>query len=144
MRAGQNPGPNKIEKGLDAQIYENIFSAAFPDTVFVSSGGNTELDQRSDIAIEILGKVFKGIEIWVLKDRDMASGKQVNESDRQIYLDNNPFNHRVLKRFELENYLFDKEILLKYCESTEGLTFSEKDYDDFVTDIDNQNVKDEG
>ena len=136
------PGPNKIEKGLDAQIYENIFSAAFPDTVFVSSGGNTELDQRSDIAIEILGKVFKGIEIWVLKDRDMASGKQVNESDRQIYLDNNPFNHRVLKRFELENYLFDKEILLKYCESTEGLTFSEKDYDDFVTDIDNQNVKD--
>ena len=137
------PGPNKIEKGLDAQIYENIFSAAFPDTVFVSSGGNTELDQRSDIAIEILGKVFKGIEIWVLKDRDMASGKQVNESDRQIYLDNNPFNHRVLKRLELENYLFDKEILLKYCESTQGLTFSEKDYDDFVTDIDNQNVKDE-
>ena len=135
------PGPNRIEKGLDAQIYENLFSADFPDTVFVSSGGNTELDQRRDIAIEILGKVFKGIEIWVLKDRDMASGKLVDESDRQIYLANNPDHHRVLKRFELENYLFDKEILLKYCES-EGLTFNEEAYDNYVTEIDNQNVKD--
>ena len=84
------------------QIYENIFSSAFPDTVFVSSGGNTELDQRSDIAIQILGKVFKGIEILVLKDLDMASGKSVGESTRQTYLDHNPPNHRVLKRFELE------------------------------------------
>lgn len=136
------PGPNRIEKGLDAQVYENIFSTAFPDTVFVSSGGNTEPDQRSDIAIDILGKVFKGIEIWVLKDRDMASGKPINESDRQEYLSNNPSHHRVLKRFELENYLFDKEILSKYCQS-KGLTFSEVDYDNFVRDINNQNVKDE-
>ena len=137
------PGPNRIEKGLDAQIYENIFSATFPDTVFVSSGGNTELDQRSDIAIEILGKVFKGIEIWVLKDRDMASGKLTNESDRQTYLDNNESHHRVLRHWELENYLFDKEILSKYCESTDGLEFDEAAYDEFVTDINNQNVKDE-
>lgn len=135
-------GPNRIEKGLDAQIYENIFSTNFPDTVFVSSGGNTEPDQRSDIAIDILGKVFKGMNIWVLKDRDMASGKLVNETDRQFYLANNPDHHRVLRRWELENYLFDKEILLKYCQS-EGLSFNEKEYDDFILDIDNQNVKDE-
>ena len=137
------PGPGGIEKGLDARIYENIFSTAFSDTVFVSSGGNTEPDQRSNIAIRILGKVFKGIEIWVLKDRDMASGKLVDESDRQIYLDNNPDHHRVLKRFELENYLFDKEILSKYCESTDSLAFDEVAYDQFVTDINNQNLKDE-
>ena len=135
------PGINRIEKGLDAQIYENIFSATFDDTVFVSSGGNTELDQRSDIAIQILSKVFKGIEILVLKDRDMASGKLTNESDRERYLSNNPSNHRLLKRLEIENYLFDKEILSKYCKS-EGLTFNETDYDKFVTDINNQNVKD--
>ena len=136
------PGINGIEKGLDARIYENIFSATFDDTVFVSSGGNTELDQRSDIAIRILSKVFDGIEILVLKDRDMASGKLTDESDRQLYLSNNPSNHRVLKRWELENYLFDKEILSRYCES-EGLTFNEVDYDNFVTDINNQDIKDE-
>lgn len=136
------PGIHGTEKGLDAQIYENIFSVTFDDTVFVSSGGNTELDQRSDIAIQILSKVFKGIEILILKDRDMMSGKSADESDRDLYLSNNPPNHRVLKRLEIENYLFDKEILLRYCES-EGLTFNEADYDNFVTDINNQNVKDE-
>ena len=83
------PGPGGIEKGLDARIYEKVFSAAFPDTVFVSSGGNTEPDQRSDIAIRILSKVFKELEIWVLKDRDIASGKPLDESGRQTYLDNN-------------------------------------------------------
>ena len=136
------PSIHGIEKGLDAQIYENIFSATFDDTVFVSSGGNTELDQRSDIAIQILSKVFNRIEILVLKDRDMLSGKPADESDRQRYLSNNPSYHRVLKRWELENYLFDKEILLRYCES-EGLTFNEANYDNFVTDINNQNIKDE-
>ena len=136
------PGRNETEKGLDAQIYENIFSATFDDTVFVSSGGNTELDQRSDIAIQILGKVFKGIKILVLKDRDMASGKLTDELARKVYLSNNAANHRVLKRWELENYLFDKEILLKYCKS-EGLIFNETEYDNSVTDINNQNVKDE-
>ena len=135
------PGVNGIEEGLDARIYGNIFSSTFDDTVFVSSGGNTELDQRSDIAIRILSKVFNGLEILVLKDRDMASGKLTDESARQLYLSNNPSNHRVLKRWELENYLFDKEILLRYCES-EGLTFNEADYDSFVEDISNQNVKD--
>ena len=136
------PGIHGIEKGLDAQIYENIFSATFVDTVFVSSGGNTELDQRSDIAIQILSKVFKGIEILVLKDRDMLPDKLADESDRECYLSSHPPNHRVLKRLEIENYLFDKEILSKYCKCKD-LIFSETDYDDFVTDINNQNIKGE-
>ena len=150
-------GPNRIiycegraepdskgkKKGLDEKIYENIFSTAFPDTAFVSSGGQTELDQRRDITIRILGKEFKGMEIWVLKDRDMASGKPLDESGRQVYLDNNKFHYRVLKRWELENYLFDKEILSKYCESTDSLEFDEAAYDNLVTDINNDNVKDE-
>ena len=136
------PGPNGCKRGLDERIYENIFSTAYPDTAFVSSGGQTELDQRRDITIRILGKEFRGMEIWVLKDRDMASGKMTSESDRQGYLRDNPFHHRILKRWELENYLFDKEILSRYC-GAEGLMFSEADYDNFVKDIDNQNVKDE-
>lgn len=41
------PRPDGSERGLDAQVLNNIFNAEYPDTVFVSSGGNTELDQRS-------------------------------------------------------------------------------------------------
>jgi predicted ATPase len=136
------PGKSGVEKGLDANVFNNIFADQHHDTLFVSSGGNTELDQRSDIAIAILSKVFSGLEIYVLKDRDMASGNDTDESDRQLYLQNNPVNHRVLNRWEIENYLYDKEVLVSYCNKN-TLNFNEIAYDEFVTDIINQNLKDE-
>lgn len=136
------PGEHGIEKGLDAQVYNIIFGESYPDTVFVSSGGNTELDQRSNIAIAIMGKIFPSVEILVCKDRDMSSGVLNNEDDRLLYLKNNPANHRVIKRWELENYLYDKEVLIQYC-SDNGLAFDESSYDAYVTDIVNQNLKDE-
>ena len=71
----------------------------------------------------------------------MSSGKQTTENDRQIYLQNNPQNHRVLKRWEIENYLYDKEVLRSYCAGNE-LNFNEVEYDKFVTNIDDQNLKD--
>lgn len=131
------PGNNGRERGLDAQVFNNIFSEKYYDTLFVSSGGNTELDQRSEIAFAILSKVFSSIEINVLKDRDMASGKDTSENNRQLYLKNN----RVLKRWEIENYLYDKEVLKKYCLEN-SLKFNEHDYDEFVTNIEDQNLKD--
>lgn len=134
------PGANKCEKGLDAEVYNTIFGEKHPETLFVSSGGNTELDQRSEIAISVLSKVFPDVEILVLKDRDMASGKDITENDRQEYLKNNLDNHRVLKRFEIENYLYDKEVLKNYC-SHNGKEFDEQTYDAKVKDIVNQHVK---
>lgn len=138
----EKPGANGEERGLDAKVFNNIFSENHHDTLFISSGGNTELDQRSEIAIAILTKVFSDIEILVLKDRDMSSGKPNTEHDRQIYLQNNPQNHRVLKRWEIENYLYDKEVLKSYCAGNE-LNFNEVEYDKFVTNIDDQKIKDD-
>ena len=136
------PSSTGEEKGFDAKVFNNIFSEKYNDTVFVSSGGNTELDQRSEIALAILTKVFSDIEILVLKDRDISSGKLTTENDRQRYLQNNPKNHRVLKRWEIENYLFDKEVLKKYC-ALNQFDFKEDDYDRYVANIIDQNVKDE-
>lgn len=136
------PDYDNREKGMDAQVFNNIFATSHPDVLFTSSGGNTEPDQRSAIALAILGKVFPTVEIWVLKDRDMASGKPTDENDRQIYLKTNPQNHRVLKRWEIENYLYDKDVLKAYC-AGEGLSFDEASYDTFVTNINDQNLKDE-
>lgn len=137
-----SPGSAGQERGLDAKVFNNIFASTHPTTLFVSSGGNTELDQRSAVAIAILGKVFPTVEIWVLKDRDMASGRLPDEKDRQLYLSNNPQFHRVLKRFEIENYLYDKEVLNAYCDD-KGLAFDEASYDSFVINIADQNLKDE-
>lgn len=136
------PGSGGAERGMDARAFNAIFGESHPEALFVSSGGNTELDQRSAIAIAILGKIFPSVEILVLKDRDMASGKGTTESDRLIYLNNNPNNHRVMKRYEIENYLYDRDVLKNYC-SQNGLLFNESAYDGFITDIVNQNLKDE-
>jgi AAA15 family ATPase/GTPase len=136
------PNGQGSERGMDAKAFNTVFASSHPESLFISSGGNTELDQRSAVAIAILGKVFPTVDIVVLKDRDMASGKDTNENDRQQYLKTNPPNHRVLKRWEIENYLYDKEVLRAYCEGEE-LTFDEASYDAFVTDIENQNLKDE-
>jgi AAA15 family ATPase/GTPase len=136
------PGAHGIEHGMDARALNAIFAESYPDALFISSGGNTELDQRSAIAIAILSKVFPTVEILVFKDRDMASGKVVDENDRQVYLKTNPTNHRVMRRFELENYLYDKEVLKAYC-ADDNLTFDEPAYDAFVTNIVDQNLKDE-
>jgi predicted ATPase len=133
-------GKDGEENGFDAKVFNTIFSEKHHQTLFVSSGGNTELDQRSDIAINILSKVFSKVQILVLKDRDMASGKITNDADRNEYLKLNPPHHRVLKRWEIENYLFDKEVLKKFS-SSNGLVFGEHEYDSLITDIVNQDVK---
>lgn len=136
------PGYGGSERGFDAKVLNNIFGSKYGTTLFVSSGGNTELDQRSGVAFAILTKVFTDVEILVLKDRDVSSGRENNENDRQVYLRSHPPNFRIMKRWEIENYLFDKEVLRSYCLAN-ALTFNEEAYDAFMTDIDNQNVKDE-
>lgn len=136
------PAPGGIERGLDAKVFNNIFAETRPDAFFTSSGGNTEPDQRSAIAIAILAKVFPTVQILVLKDRDMASGKVTSENDRIVYLQTNPNNHRLLKRWEIENYLYDKEVLKSYCFAT-SLDFDEAAYDGLVYNIYDQNLKDE-
>lgn len=136
------PGLGGLEKGFDAKVYNEIFTDKYHDTLFISSGGNTELDQRSEIAIAILTKVFADIEILVLKDRDNSSGNFTSEADRQTYLKNNSDFHRMLNRWEIENYLFDKEVLKKYCASDENLNFDEQTYDNLIQNIISDNVKD--
>jgi energy-coupling factor transporter ATP-binding protein EcfA2 len=135
------PGQGGRERGLDAQVFNNIFIKSHPDTLFTSSGGNTEPEQRRALALAVLGKVFPTVKIWILKDRDIGSGKNITEEERKIYLETNDENHRVLIRWEIENYLYDKEVLKAYCADKE-MAFDESAYDNLVYDIKNQNLKD--
>ena len=56
-------------------------------------------------------------------------------------LGNQAPNHRVLVRWEIENYLYDREVLKRYCDG-QGLDFGEEVYSRIVDDIANDNVKD--
>ena len=131
---------NNDEQGLDARVYNKIFYEEYPDTVFVSSGGNTLLESNSKVAINILSKVYKEIEIFTLKDLDSNSGKAVDDNFRTEYLRTHNKNHRMLKRFEIENYLYDKEVLSAYCKDRQ-LVFDENKYNGIVKDIVLEDIK---
>lgn len=70
----------------------------------------------------------------------MASGKPTYQQQRGIYLENNPITHRVLKRWEIENYLYDKEVLSAHCVAKD-FTFDETKYNRLVTNIEDQDLK---
>ncbi len=135
------PTANGQEQGFDAKFYNKIFGEKYPTTLFVSSGGNTELNQRSDSAIAILGKAIQNLEVLVLKDRDAGSGKYMSDDDREEYIATNKKHHRMLIRWEIENYAFDKEVVRAYC-AAKNIEFNEASYDKDLPDIRNGDVKD--
>lgn len=135
------PGAHGRERGLDAQFYNAVLSSKYPDTQYVSSGGNTELDQRSAIAVPILSTAVQDLDVFVLKDRDSGSGTYMDLTARDEYLDLNDANHRMLLRLEIENYAFDKEVVRAYCVAN-GVAFDEATYDQRISDIVNEDVKD--
>ena len=129
------------EKGLDANVYNKVFGETHGDTLFVSSGGSTQPEHASELGIALLSKVFDDLEILVLVDRDFASGGTTDQNDRRTYLDNHAPNHRVLVRWEVENYLYDREVLKRYCDGHE-LDFDEAAFSRIVDDIADDHVKD--
>ncbi|WP_024276083.1 AAA family ATPase [Hyphomicrobium sp. 802] len=134
------PGSGGKELGLDAKVYNLVFGESHDQTLFVSSGGNTELDQRRSIALRVLSKALPKLEIWVLKDRDFGSGKSISEAERQESLSKGDASLRILRRWEIENYLFDKELLIAYC-TKHGRSFDETAYDALITNIADDDVK---
>lgn len=130
----QDPSPTNGELGLDAEIYNEIFSEEHNDTLFVSSGGGGAVEKNATLALKVLGKAFTDVELYLLRDRDTSS-----DSDRQSFLDSDQ-SHRMLIRREIENYLFDKEVLSKFC-SQKSTIFDTARYDSKVTDINQQDLK---
>lgn len=121
----------KLQNSLDEKLFNIIFGEEFHDTLFLSSGNKDAVQKYSAIALTVLNKAFSDVEIIALIDRDdnleeMKQGKTVI---------------RKLVRREFENYLFDKELLKKYC-AKNGKEFKETEFDSLVTDIINDEVKD--
>lgn len=135
---GRKDSPDKKELGMDANVYNKIFEEKYPDTLFISSGGQTEPDKNADIALQILNKAFIGVDIYVLKDKDINSdGSKTTDEQREEYLSGNK-NRRMLKRREIENYLCDYDVLKKASRD-----LKREDYDEILQGLDivNDDVK---
>lgn len=101
------------EDGIDAKIYNKVFETEKPDTLFISSGGHTVPDKHASLALKVLGKAFSGVGLLLLKDKDIHfDGKKTTDEDRLTFLNKNP-SHRMLNRKEIEDYLFDYELVTK-------------------------------
>lgn len=124
------------EKWTDAIIYNEIFSEDFPDYYFISAWWNSELENYADLWLRILQKAFIDVDVLQFKDRDVESDWTVTTLEqRDQYLRSNS-KLRMLKRRELENYLFDFEILSKkYPQITI------ESYNQIIWDINNDDIK---
>lgn len=92
----------KADKGFDAVCFNELFAETRPDTLFVSHGGANEVS-RSEPLIAVLQAVSKGATISRVIDRD-----EMTDNARSQKIES---GLRVLRRRELENYLYDPEVL---------------------------------
>jgi predicted ATPase len=128
-----DPSTTGAEQGLDAEVYGNVFVASHANTMFVSSGG-TDVKNNAAIGLKILHKALSQVDLYVLKDLDSNTPAQ-----RVAYLGQDP-SHRMLTRREIENFLFDKEVLKQFC-ADNGKKFDEPRYNKAVTNIVTQKMK---
>lgn len=122
------------EQGLDAKVYNETFGREFPNTLFISSGGTNEVKSNGSLAIKVLSKAFMDVELLLLCDRDAEL-----DAGRTAWIEQ-AHHHRMLKRRELENYLFDYDVLAAYC-TANGRALVRADYDAIVTDVSTQDLK---
>lgn len=94
--------------GFDAKVLELIFGQSHPDSAFVSAGGATEVGKAGGVLMPVMRRLAGKVTVRTLRDRDDLSDEEVV----QIRLEGN----RVLGRREIENYLWDEEILRKLAE----------------------------
>ncbi len=92
----------KADKGFDAKCYNLIFAEEHSNTLFISRGSSSEVENSEDL-IGVLQAVAHGSSVWKLIDRDnMACEAREEKISEGI---------RVLGRRELENFLYDPEVL---------------------------------
>ena len=100
-------------EGFDARCYNRIFEETHGDTLFISRGSASQVE-RSDDLKAVITAVHDGVEILKLIDRDDMSDEGRAERLSQGDL-------RILRRRELENYLYDEAVIRKLYE-THGRT----------------------
>jgi hypothetical protein len=95
-------------KDFDADIYNTIFSSKCDAGLFISGGGCEDLVKSEHSGYAILSHLLKHVTIKKVLDRDDRSDNEVNQLKTAGIL--------VLKRRNLESYLFDDEILIKLAQ----------------------------
>ena len=93
----------KSSEGTDARAYNAIFEESYPDTLFISRGGANEVEQTD--LVSVLEAIVPSVGVWRLIDRDdMTEAKRSEKIKAGV---------QVLGRREIENYLWDKDVVCR-------------------------------
>ena len=100
---------DKHVNAFDARCYNELFVDEAPETLFISQGGATEII-RSEHLVAILKSVARGINVHKLIDRDDMTDRERAQKIEQ--------GTRVLRRRELEDYLYDPAVLRTFLNTS--------------------------
>ena len=92
---------------FDARCYNEIFGAEFPDVQFVSVGGCNDVDSNAQMAQAIFQECISGVEVKTIFDRDDCTEEEIADKQKK--------GGMVLSLRDIENYLWDDEVLQKLC-----------------------------
>ena len=98
----------KNVNAFDAQCYNELFADEAPETLFVSQGGAGEVILSKHL-VGILKSVARGIDVKKLIDRDDMTDRERTRKIEQ--------GTRVLRRRELEEYLYDPHVLRTFLKT---------------------------
>lgn len=94
---------------FDSRCYNKIFAKEFPDVQFVSVGGCNDVESNAKMAKAILKECVSGVEVRTIYDCDDRSQTEIADVQAKGGV--------VLSLRDIENYLWDDEVLKKLCES---------------------------
>ena len=102
---GSNKG--RTRKNFAQEVYSTIFESEFPDTIFVSWGACSEIENLQEKVGSVINTIFKGTKIIKLVDRDARTDEEIGELEAE--------GVRVTSERNIEGYLLSDEIIKKYC-----------------------------
>ena len=117
---------------FDARCYSQIFSDSHPEALFVSAGGSNEVEHSENLTT-MLNAVSRGTKVLRLIDRDdMTDGDRAEKGAAGV---------RVLRRREIENYLYDPQVLRTFFIENNKEEFAEKILSRFGAELANDDLK---
>jgi predicted ATPase len=127
---GKRLGQGGRKPSFDVEVYKTIFTPHYQDVDFIPLGGTTEVHQDGKTFGLLLTKLAPGIKSWKVFDLDDRHAAEVQKLEAE--------GTQVLKRRDLESYLWDDEVLAALCEqngSPEKLTEIQAEKQQALSDI---------
>jgi len=100
---------------LDKQTYGFILRNRFPGLVLVPSGGRDVVESFQQLEEKVLSQTVWGVEFFMLCDRDITDSAQIEAMENR-----SGGRLQYLRRYHLENYFLDSDVLAKVFEDFES------------------------